>query len=52
MDYTKFNDAMCRLRQAEEDAHRALRDIYVAINEAERKPVYGGMLEEEEGNDD
>lgn len=48
MDYTKFNDAMCRLRQAEEDLNRALRDIYVAINAADKDPTYGKMLEEEE----
>lgn len=48
MDYTKFNDAMCRLRQAEEDLNRALRDIYVAINMPDPKPTYGPMLQEEE----
>ena len=48
MDYTKFNDAMCRLRQAEEDMNRALRDIYVAINMPDQKPTYGPMLQEEE----
>lgn len=37
MNYEKFNDAMCRLRQAEEDLNKALRDAYTAINEAERK---------------
>lgn len=37
MDYEKFNDAMCRLRQAEEDLHKALQDAYTVINEAERK---------------
>ena len=34
MNYEKFNDAMCRLRQAEEDFNTALRDAYTAINEA------------------
>lgn len=48
MDYTKFNDAMCRLRQAEEALNIALRDIYVAINEADKQPMYGGMLQESE----
>lgn len=37
MNYEKFNDAMCRLKQAEEDLHKALRDVYTVINEAERK---------------
>jgi len=37
MNYEKFNDAMCRLRQAEEDLNKALRDVYTVINEAERK---------------
>lgn len=48
MDYTKFNDAMCRLRQGEEDLNRALRDIYVAIHMKHKDPTYGKMLEEEE----
>lgn len=34
MNYEKFNDAMCRLRQAEEDFNKALQDAYTAINEA------------------
>ncbi len=34
MNYEKFNDAMCRLRQAEEDLNKALKDAYTAINEA------------------
>lgn len=37
MDYEKFNDAMVRLRQAEEDLYKALQDVYAVINEAERK---------------
>ena len=37
MNYEKFNDAMIRLRQAEEDLNKALRDVYMVINEAERK---------------
>ena len=37
MNYEKFNDAMCRLRQAEEDLHKALRDVYTAINESDTK---------------
>lgn len=32
MNYEKFNDAMCRLRQAEEDFNTALQDAYTAIN--------------------
>ena len=48
MDYEKFNDAMCRLRQAEEDLNRALRDIYVAIHMKDKDPMYGKMIEEEE----
>ena len=35
MDYEKFNDAMCRLRQAEENLNKALQDVYAAINEKE-----------------
>ena len=38
MNYEKFNDAMCQLRQAEENMHEALRDVAAAINETERKP--------------
>ena len=38
MNYEKFNDAMCRLRQAEEDLNKSLQDATVAINETERKP--------------
>lgn len=30
-NYEKFNDAMCRLRQAEEDLHKALQDVYAII---------------------
>lgn len=48
MDYEKFNDAMCRLRQAEEMLNQALRDIYVAINKADMKPTYGPELQESE----
>lgn len=35
MNYEKFNDAMCKLRQAEEDLHKALQDVYLAIYEGE-----------------
>ena len=48
LNYEKFNDAMCRLRQAEEMLNGALRDIYTAINEAERQPMYGPTLNEGE----
>ena len=37
MNYEKFNDAMCRLRQAEENLNKVLRDVADAINEVERK---------------
>lgn len=37
MNYEKFNDAMCKLRQAEEDFNKALQDVAVAINENERR---------------
>ena len=37
MNYEKFNEAMCRLRQAEENLNKVLRDVADAINEAERK---------------
>ena len=36
MNYEKFNDAMCRLRQAEEDLNKALQDVYSAINKTDR----------------
>lgn len=45
MNYEKFNDAMCRLRQAEEDFNKALRDVYTAINEADRKPSHKETVE-------
>lgn len=45
MDYEKFNDAMCRLRQAEEDLHKALQDVYSIINEADRKPSHEETVE-------
>lgn len=48
MNYEQFNDAMCRLRQAEEDLNRALRDIYVAINMKDADPMYGKMIEDKE----
>ena len=48
MDYEKFNDAMCRLRQAEEDLNRALRDIYVAIHMKHKDPTYGKIIEDKE----
>lgn len=35
MNYEKFNDAMCRLRQAEEDLNKVLQDVYLAIYEGE-----------------
>ena len=37
MNYEKFNDAMCRLRQAEENLNKALQGVYAAINEVETK---------------
>ena len=33
MNYEKFNDAMCKLRQAEENLNKALQDAYAAIDE-------------------
>lgn len=38
MNHEKFNDAMCKLRQAEENFNKALQDVAAAINETERKP--------------
>ena len=38
MNYEKFNDAMCELKQAEENLNKALQNVAVAINETERKP--------------
>ena len=38
MNYEKFNDAMCRLRQAEENLNKSLQDVADVINEVERKP--------------
>ena len=35
MNYEKFNDTMCKLRQAEENLNKALQDAYAAINEEE-----------------
>ena len=37
MNYETFNDAMCRLRQAEENLNKALQDAYAAINKEETK---------------
>lgn len=37
MDYEKFNDAMCRLRQAEEDFNTAIQDIQTGFNEYEKE---------------
>lgn len=48
MNYEKFNDAMCRLRQAEEDLHKALQDVYVAIHMKDENPTYGKMIEDKE----
>lgn len=36
MNYEKFNDAMCRLRQAEEDFNKAIQDIQTGFNEYEK----------------
>lgn len=38
MNYEKFNDAMCELKQAEENLNKALQNVAVTINETERKP--------------
>lgn len=48
MNYEKFNDAMCRLRQAEENLNEALRDVYVAICMKDKDPMYGKMIEDKE----
>ena len=48
MNYEKFNDAMVRLRQAEEDLNKALRDVYVAIYMKDNDPMYGKMIEDKE----
>ena len=48
MNHEKFNDAMCRLRQAEEMLNMALRDIYIAISESEKQPMYGEMIEDKD----
>lgn len=37
MNYEKFNNAMVRLRQAEEDFNKALQDIQTAYNEYEKE---------------
>ena len=50
MDYEKFNDAMCRLRQAEEDLNKALQDVYVAIHMKDKDPMYGKMIKDKEDN--
>ena len=36
MNYEKFNYAMCRLRQAEEEFNKALQDIQIVFNEYEK----------------
>ena len=37
MNYEKFNDAMCRLRQSEEDFNKAIQDIQTGFNEYEKE---------------
>lgn len=37
MNYEKFNDATCRLRQAEEDFNKAIQDIQTGFNEYEKE---------------
>lgn len=37
MNYEKFNDATCRLRQAEEDFNKAIQDIWTGFNEYEKE---------------
>ena len=37
MNYEKFNDAMVRLRQAEESLNKAFRDVYKVIYVANLK---------------
>ena len=38
MNYEKFNDAMCKLRQAEEDLNKLRCSVAAATNEVDRKP--------------
>ena len=48
MNYEKFNDAMIRLRKAEEDLNKALQDVYVAIYMKDKDPMYGKMIKDKE----
>ena len=48
MNYEKFNDAMCQMRQAEENRNKALRDMYVAIYMKDENHTYGKMIEDKE----
>ena len=42
----EFNDAMCRLRQAEEDLNKALRDVAVTINDVQIDEAYNKGLQD------
>lgn len=46
MNKEEFNNAMCRLRQAEEDLNKALRDVAVAANEAQIDEAYNKGLQD------
>ena len=37
MNYETFNEAMCKLKQAEENLNKAFQDAYAAINEEKTK---------------
>ena len=47
-DYKKFNDAMCRLRQAEEAFHTALQDVYYILNVTAEQVADDGSNEDED----
>ena len=51
MNYQRFNDAMIRLRQAEENMHLAMQDCYSAIEQALTEAAVGRGVEGKEGND-
>lgn len=50
MNYEKFNDAMVRLKQAQDDMNKALGDIFVAVG-SNKGPTYGPAVEDKENNE-
>ena len=46
MNYEKFNDAMCKLRQAEENLNKALQDVAVTINDVQIDEAYNKGLQD------